>query len=205
VVVRDGKLVGYSTDGPGLARAIRADFGAELRDLRVLILGAGGGAGRAIAVQCATEGSRRLVLVNRTFEKAAALAAELKPDFAAPGEPGGMPRLEAIAWSEEAMSGQMAEIDLIINATPLGMHGAAASPIPARLLRPGQMVYDAVYGAGRTALLAAAEEAGARCADGSSMLLHQGALAFEIWFGRPAPLEEMRRALEAASQWKGER
>jgi shikimate dehydrogenase len=202
VVVDGRKLLGFSTDGPGLVRAIRADFGVDLRDLRVLILGAGGGAGRAIAVQCAIEGSARLVLVNRTFERARALAAELAPDFRETRVTGPMMRIEAIPWNDAALARQLPHIDLVINATPLGMASAAPefrriSPIPASLLRPTHLIYDTVYTSGRTPLLLAAAEAGARASDGLSMLLHQGALSFEIWFGRPAPLDVMRKALLA--------
>jgi shikimate dehydrogenase len=200
VVVEGRKLLGFSTDGPGLVRAIRADFGIDLRDLRVLILGAGGGAGRAIAVQCAIEGSARLVLVNRTFERAQALAAELAPEFRETRVTGPKMRLEAIPWHDAALARQLPYIDLVINATPLGMTSASpefrrTSPIPASLLRPTHLVYDTVYTSGRTPLLLAADEAGARGSNGLSMLLHQGALSFEIWFGRPAPLEVMRNAL----------
>jgi len=203
VVVEGCKLLGFSTDGPGLVRAIRADFGFDLRDLRVLILGAGGGAGRAIAVQCAVEGSARLVLVNRTFERAQALAAELAPEFRETRVTGPLARLEAVPWNDAALARQLPHIDLVINATPLGMASAAPefrriSPIPASLLRPTHLVYDTVYTAGRTPLLLAADEAGARGSNGLSMLLHQGALSFEIWFGRPAPLDVMRNALLAS-------
>ena len=202
IVVEGRKLLGFSTDGPGLVRAIRADFGVDLRDLRVLILGAGGGAGRAIAVQCAVEGSARLVLVNRTFERAQALAAELAPDFRETRVTGPLARLDAVPWDEAALARQLPYIDLVINATPLGMASAALesrriSPIPASLLRPTHLVYDTVYTAGRTPLLLAAEEAGARASNGLSMLLHQGALSFEIWFSRPAPLDLMSNALLA--------
>ncbi|HEX4084360.1 MAG TPA: shikimate dehydrogenase [Chthoniobacteraceae bacterium] len=202
VLVDGERLIGFSTDGPGLVRAIRGDFGVDLRDMRVLILGAGGGAGRAIAVQCAAEKCERLVLVNRTFERAQSLAAELAPDFTEPRVFGPMMRIEAIPWDPEAIARQMANIDLVINATPLGMASAPAeyrrlSPVSAALLRPHHLVYDTVYTAGRTPLLMAAEEAGARFANGLSMLLHQGALSFELWFGRPAPLDVMRAALLA--------
>ena len=203
VVVEGGKLLGFSTDGPGLVRAIRAGFGVDLRDLRVLILGAGGGAGRAIAVQCAIEGCARLVLVNRTFERSQALAAELGPSFRETRVTGPLARLEAVPWDDAALARQLPHVDLIINATPLGMASAApefrrVSPIPVSLLRPNHLVYDTVYTAGRTPLLLAADEAGARASDGLSMLLYQGALSFEIWFGRPAPLEVMRNALLAS-------
>ena len=200
VVVEGERLLGFSTDGPGLVRAIRADFGVDIRDLRVLILGAGGGAGRAIAVQCAIEGCKRLALANRTYERAQALAAELAPSFRETRVTGPLMRLEALPWDDEAFARQLPRIDLVINATPLGMGSAESrrlSPIPGSLLRPTHLVYDTVYTAGRTPLLMAADEAGARASDGLSMLLYQGALSFEIWFGRPAPIEVMRKALMA--------
>jgi shikimate dehydrogenase len=202
VVVEGRRLIGFSTDGPGLVRAIRSEFGFDLRDLRVLILGAGGGAGRAIAVQCAIEGVSRLVLVNRTFERAQALAAELAPDFRETRVTGPLMRLEAIPWNDAALARQLPNVDLIINATPLGMATGEfrrISPIPAALLRPNHLVYDTVYTSGRTPLLMAADEAGARAANGLSMLLYQGALSFEIWFGRPAPIDVMRTALLAGA------
>src|SRR5205823_8170625 len=100
IAVENEKLFGFSTDGPGLVRAIRAEFGVDLRDLRVLILGAGGGAGRAIAVQCAIEGCERLVLVNRTFEKAQLLVTELAPAFREARVSGPSPRIEAVPWGD---------------------------------------------------------------------------------------------------------
>ena len=71
IVFRDGKSFGWNTDGPGFEQAIREEFSVDLRDLRVLLLGAGGGAGRALAFQCACENCERLVLVNRTFSQGA--------------------------------------------------------------------------------------------------------------------------------------
>ena len=196
VAVRDGKLIGFNTDGIGLSRAIREQFSVDLRDLRVLILGAGGAA-RAIALQCAREGCERLVIVNRTAEKAQSLARALQNYFSGPRVLGPVARLQTIAWEEAALRFQIANSDLIVNATPLGLNHPDLSPIPARLLAPHLMVYDTVYlrGDSRTALVAAATEAGARAADGLSMLLHQGARAFEIWFGRSAPIDVMRQAL----------
>ena len=75
------RLVGSNTDGEGFLRAVRSEFSVDLRDLRVLIIGAGGGTGRAIAWQCALENCERLVLVNRTLEKANALAERLRSFF----------------------------------------------------------------------------------------------------------------------------
>ena len=193
--LRDKKLVGSNTDGEGFLRAIRSEFSVDLRDLRVLIIGAGGGTGRAIAWQCALENCERLVLVNRTFEKANALAELLRSFFMEARVLGPAARLEAVAWEESVMRMQLADIDLIVNATPLGMNPSDSAPIPGRLIAPHHMVFDCVYGRSKTALLRAAEQAGARSANGISMLLHQGALSFSIWFDREPPIDAMRKAL----------
>jgi shikimate dehydrogenase len=193
--VRDGKLIGSNTDGEGFLRAIRSEFSVDVRDLRVMVLGAGGGTGQAIAWQCALENCERLVLVNRTLEKAKMVADSLRPYFARPRVLGPVARLEAVPWDEAALRAQLQDVDLIVNATPLGMNPSDPTPIPARLLAPHQMIFDAVYGPSRTALLRAADEAGARGANGLSMLLHQGALSFSIWFDREAPNDVMRAAL----------
>ena len=193
--LRDKKLVGSNTDGEGFLRAIRAEFSVDVRDLRVMIIGSGGGTGRAIAWQCALENCERLVLVNRTLEKANALAERLRPFFMEPRVLGPAARLEAVAWKEPAIRMQLADIDLIVNATPLGMNSSDPAPLPARLLAPHHMVFDCVYGPSKTALVRAAEQAGARGANGISMLLFQGALSFSTWFDREAPIDAMRTAL----------
>ena len=193
--VRDKKLVGSNTDGEGFLRAIRSEFSVDLRDLRVMIIGAGGGTGCAIAWQCALENCERLVLVNRTLEKANTLGDRLRPFFTEARVLGPVARLEAIAWEESAIRMQLADTDLVVNATPLGMNSSDPTPIPARLLAPHHMVFDCVYGPSKTALLRAAEQVGARSTNGISMLLHQGALSFSIWFDREPPIAAMRKAL----------
>src|SRR5438132_5759583 len=193
--VRDGKLIGSNTDGEGFLRSIRTQFSIDLRDLRVMIIGAGRGTGHAVAWQVALENCERLVLVNRTLEKANALAEQLRPFFSGPRVLGPTARIEAVPWDEWAMRMQLADIDLIVNATPLGMNPSDPAPIPARLLAPHHIVFDCVYGSSKTALLRATEEAGARGANGLSMLLYQSALSFSLWFDREAPIEAMRAAV----------
>jgi shikimate dehydrogenase len=141
------------------------------------------------------ENCERLVLVNRTLAKTSALLDRLRPFFIEPRVLGPVARLEAVPWDEAALRAQLADIDLIVNATPLGMNPSDPAPIPARLLAPHHIVFDCDYGPSKTALLRAAEEAGARGANGLSMLLHQGALSFSIWFNREAPIEAMRSAM----------
>jgi shikimate dehydrogenase len=195
VRLHDKKLIGSNTDAEGFSRAVRNEFSIDLRDLRIMILGAGGGTGNAIAWQCALENCERLVLVNRTLAKTNGIVERLRPFFAEPRVLGPVARLEAVGWDETAVRAQLADIDLIVNATPLGMNPSDPAPIPARLLAPHHIVFDCVYAPSKTALLRAANEAGALGANGLSMLLHQGALSFSVWFNREAPIEAMRSAI----------
>lgn len=199
IAIRDQKLFGFNTDGPGLVRAIAADFGVRLGDLRVLILGAGGGAGRAIALQCALEGCPRIVLVNRTLEKVEALAGEVRGVH-----PPGQLESEvfALGSSDVSLGEHVAVTDLILQCSSLGMQANDPSPLSVEFLQRSHLVYDTIY-SNRSHLITAAAVVGARTANGLSLLLHQGALAFEIWFGRPAPVEIMRAALLEASVTRG--
>jgi shikimate dehydrogenase len=194
IAVAEGKLIGFNTDGIGFARAVRAEFSVDLRDLRVMLLGAGGAA-RAIAMQCAQANCERLVIVNRHLDKAKQLVAALQPLFAGPRVRGPVARIEAVPWEERALRFQIGNADLVVNATPLGLNSDDPPVLPATLLAPHLMVYDTVYRQGRTPLVQAAVEAGARATNGLSMLLHQGARSFEIWFKREPPIAAMQSAL----------
>lgn len=186
IVQPDGSTAGTSTDGGGFSRAVRESFGVGLGGLRILILGAGGGAGRAVAMQCAAEQCAALTLVNRTVSKLPPLVSEIATFY--PSE-----LLAAIGDTE--LDSAVQHADLIVNCTAIGMKADDLSPVPAALLSSRQLVYDTIYVGHRTPLLRAADVAGARGANGLAMLLHQGALAFEKWFSRPAPLEAMRAGL----------
>ena len=196
VLVDGDKLLGHNTDAPGLKRAIREEFSVDLSDMRVLILGAGGGAGRAASVQCAMDECERLVLANRTLEKAEALAKELHEMTGDSDKlEGPASRLKAIPLEAKALEHELDQIDLIINCTNIGMSPVDPELVPQRLIQPHHLVYDMIYSPPRTRLMAAAEASGARAANGLSMLLWQGAFAFEFWFNREAPVEAMRRGL----------
>src|SRR5207247_8728977 len=140
--LRDKELIASNTDGEGFLRAIRSEFSVDLRDLRVMLIGAGGGTGHAIAWQCALENCERLVLVNRTLEKANVLVERLRPFFMEPRVLGPAARLEAVAWEESTMRMQLADIDLIVNSTPLGMNPSDSAPLRVRLVPPHHMVFD---------------------------------------------------------------
>ncbi len=102
-------------------------------------------------------------------------------------------------WEEAALEAELALTDLVINCSSVGMKAGDPPALSSALLSEHLLVFDTIYTAARTPLMLAADDAGARSANGLSMLLHQGALAFEIWFGRPAPLEAMQAALLAAA------
>ncbi len=192
VIDEDGQLHGYNTDGPGFLRSVKEAFGVEVRDLRVLILGAGGGVGRAVAAQCALENCQRLILLNRTQAKVEQLAEELQTM--------GTTETTVVDWTDESLQAVLPEVDLIVNGTSLGMKAGDAPLLPAGVLTDKHLVFDMVYrpGGQLTPLGEAARDAGARYVDGATLLLHQGAISFEHWFQRSAPLDAMRAGLASA-------
>jgi shikimate dehydrogenase len=189
----DGSLTGFSTDGAGFQHAVRDAFAMALGEVRVAILGAGGGAGRALAVQCALAGCRRMVLLNRTIEKIRPIAVDLRERSS------GCEVVEA-DMSKEAMAREFPACDLIVNCTPMGMKPADPSPVPPGVLLPRHHLFDTIYTSPETPLMRAGREAGARAANGLGMLFRQGAVAFEKWFPGAAPAEVMWEALQASFQ-----
>lgn len=171
VWVRDGQLVGDSTDGAGFVDAARA-AGVELDGARILVLGAGGA---ARAIVHALGPLAPVDVWARRVDAAATTAA-----LAARGHPVALERLdETIAAS-----------DVIVNGTPLGMHGEAP-PFDTARLHPGQTVIDAVVAPPDTPLLAAAGAQGAATVTGLGMLVHQAARSFLLLTGHEAPLDAM--------------
>lgn len=193
LAIRDGKMHGFNTDGPGFLRSVKEAFGAEVKDLRVLILGAAGGAGRAVAVQSVLAGCKHLWLANRTEAKLVPLMQELDSLES-------RTQVQTCTLDHTDLAAQLANVDLIVNATSLGMKPEDAPLLPDGCLESRHCVYDMVYRAsGPTELIQAAVKAGARHADGMCLLLHQGAISFEHWFpGVTAPLEAMRQGLADA-------
>jgi shikimate dehydrogenase len=173
---------GFNTDADAITQSLREDLKLELRGAKVLLLGAGG-AGRTAALKLASENVAELFLVNRTQSKAEEIAGEIKKQFPSVKVAVGYPKMN---------------VDLILNATSLGLKADDASPLDEKQfsLKQARAVYDMIYRPVETKLLAAAKAAGCKTANGLGMLLHQGAKAFEIWTGKTAPLDVMRRALE---------
>lgn len=186
VVKKGGKLIGYNTDGAGFIQFLTEEEKYELTNKHVLLLGAGGAA-RAIAVALGLEGAREVMIFNRTAKKAFDLAHELGKKFqktifsAAPLDP---PDLSH--WRVA---------DLVINATSIGMKESQSIKLPLSQLPPKACVVDIVYNPLETDLLKKAKKRGLATHAGWGMLLHQGLLSFELWTGKKAPYDVMKKAL----------
>ena len=172
----DGRLRGENTDGGGFLASL-AEEGFDPAGRRCAVLGAGGAA-RAVVHALAGAGAAEVVVVNRTPERGQETAALA----------GARGRLGAAA--------DVGSVDLVVNATPLGLAGGdpAQLPVDPDVFRAGQLLVDLVPNPAVTPLMRAAAARGAEVAGGLGMLVHQGALAFELWTGRPAPVEVMRAA-----------
>jgi shikimate dehydrogenase len=185
VVFGRGGLVGHNTDGRGFLQAIAGHV--DLRAAHAIVIGAGGSA-RALGVALVAGGCRRLTIANRTAARAQILASRL----AALGGSVDTIALEALA--DTAILGDAA---LVVNATPIGLGGPDLR-VRYRASPPRCLFVDLVYAPRPTAFLRGAARARRPGLDGAGMLLHQGALAFELWTGRPAPVAAMAGALAAA-------
>lgn len=182
IVNDDGLLTGHNTDAEGAVRALE-EAGAELVGAKCLVLGAGGAA-RAVAHGLVGRGAA-VVLANRTDARAAELARDVGSSAT------------WVPWAERARC----DATVIVNASSAGMEVGvepARPPLEASDLRPGQLVMDIVYKPIETELVRLAQAAGARAVHGGRMLLHQAARQFELYTGRPAPLEAMNAALVRA-------
>ena len=191
VVEKDKTLTGYNSDGPGFLRAVKEVFDVNLKDMRVIVLGAGGGAGRAAAIQSAKVRCKKLVLVNRTQMKADQLRDHLTGVMAAS-------KIKVIPWDVEAIAKSLKFVDLIVNGTSVGMKRKDPPLLPYDSLDESHKVFDMIYKPLRTPLVAAAEKRGATAVNGLPMLLHQGVISFQKWFPDKDPVDAMRTGLHTA-------
>jgi len=176
----DGKLHGDNTDVDGFRRALRIFLDGPSVGVRALLLSAGGAA-RAALLGLLDEGASEVLLYNRTEERARAVARRI-----------GGQRARVVPVLNE-LAGE--RFDLVVNATRLGLDPSDKSPIDFDILERGGAALDLVYGKHKTAFVSAAEAKGVRAADGMEMLVQQGAVAFERWWGRPAPTDVMRASI----------
>ena len=180
---RDGELCSTNTDVEGFINNLDACAPGWDKAEDALVLGAGG-ASRAVVFGLIERGIKRVHLVNRTIERARALAAQFGGNVLPAG------------W--DAIDGLLPRAKLLVNTTSLGMHGQPALELDVGLLPPQAVVADLVYVPLQTPLLALAQARGLKAADGLGMLLHQAVRGFELWFGqRPEVTPELRELVEA--------
>lgn len=182
-----GRLIGYNTDGRGYVASLR-EAGVDPTEKAVILLGAGGAA-KGVAIALINAGVRELIIHARRAEAGAALAAHLK-------SVSGYAKLSAEpSDAAQDTAVKTARPVLLINTTPLGMKPGDALPFPASHIKADWVVSDLIYRPFETPLLAAAKKIGAETVPGLGMLLHQGALAFEIWTALSPPIQAMNEAL----------
>ncbi|HIE65598.1 MAG: shikimate dehydrogenase [Nitrospira sp.] len=190
IEVSSGRLIGHNTDGKGYLASVAA-LDIDLRGQRVLMIGAGGAA-KGVAVAVLSSGISELILMVRRLDRGKALVKQLSALFP------DVPILVVEMNSERRTFQKKDRATLLINCTPLGMKEEDPTPFPLPWIEAHWIVSDLVYRPTETPLLSAAKKVGALTVPGIGMLLHQGALAFEIWTREKAPLSIMKDALEEA-------
>ncbi len=176
----DGRLIGHNTDGAGCVDTLRTDLDCDLSGARCAVLGAGGSA-RSVILALARAGAGRILIVNRSPERAAAAAA-LAPDL-----------------TEVGPAASVADATVIVNATPVGMAGGVPGlPIDPGYLGAGQVLLDLVYDPLETELVRVARTRGLVVANGVPMLVRQAAHQLRIWTGLEPPVTTMIDAAKAA-------
>ena len=184
VVIKQERLIGHNTDGKGFVQALKEEGKIDIQGKKVIILGAGG-AGRAVAVQSGLEGAGELIIFDKEEERARRLSADIKRDI---------PQLRVETVSRNEIKPNLNEADILVNATPAGMKADDELIINSQWLLPRTLVFDLIYNPQETRLMQAARKRGCAVVGGLGMLIHQGALSFELWTGKKAPLDVMKKA-----------
>jgi shikimate dehydrogenase len=202
VVNKNGKLIGFNTDAYGFITSLHLEDKFNLRNKRVMIIGAGGAA-RAISFAMIDEPIISLVISNRTLNRAESLANSLteyidKNKYEI--------TVSVLPWRSPKLKESMKKCHLVVNCTTMGMKHSShemQSPLEKDFISPHALVFDLVYNPFQTPLLKLAAEAGAKTLNGLSMLVYQGARAFELWTGKAAPVDIMyTKAKEALSNFE---
>ena len=196
IVSRDGRLTGHNTDGVGFLRALRDEAGFSPEGRRALVLGAGGSA-RAVVLALSRSNIAGLTIANRTLSKAQTLAELAQQNGVA---------ASAMGLERDRLTPVAKEADLIVNCTSVGMVRGPdenGAPLLGDQIPSTALVNDLVYNPKETPLLREAEAAGAKTLGGIYMLVYQGASAFEMWTGKPAPVSVMLEAAVAAMAARG--
>ncbi|MDA1191232.1 MAG: shikimate dehydrogenase [Candidatus Poribacteria bacterium] len=186
VFEEDGRIYGDNTDARGFLRAMEEVGFPSPKGSKVVVMGAGG-ASRAVVAALARAGASEIVVANRTASKAHRLADELSDRMGVTACGCGLDSAGLLKAAEGSA--------LLVNTTSAGMHTHDALSLPDELFAPTMRVYDIIYAPPETPLLRQAANRGCQTLNGLGMLVHQGAIALELWSGKTAPVEVMRDAL----------
>ena len=186
VVNNGGKLWGENTDGKGFLMSLE-NAGVTVEGRTVVILGAGG-ASRAISVECALAGAKKIYIVNRNPERGQELTLLLKNKTAA--------EVEFIHWQGDVQVPQ--DADILVNGTSVGLFPDVdrKPEMDYDTIRPGMVVSDVIFNDPNSLFLREAEKRGAKTINGLGMLVNQGALNFTLWTGVEAPSDVMMETLK---------
>ena len=184
VKTEDGKLIGYNTDGVGFYTSIVEEGKIKVDESVFFCFGAGG-AGRAMCSVLAYHGAKKIYITDFYEPCAQALVDDINTNFA--------PVAELIHHGDYS---KIPACDVVMNASGIGMGSTIGqSPMPEEYVNPSQFYFDACYNPDRTQFLLNAEAKGARVLNGLGMSLYQGAAQIELWTGKKAPVEAMRKEL----------
>lgn len=185
IVNDNGILTGYNTDGMGYVRSLKEEAVPQIEGKRIAVLGAGGAA-RGVIYALALEKPEQISILNRTADRAAALAEDLRNYNLGDISGSGMYDAQAV----------LSDADIVINTTAAGMHPHVHDlPVDPVWIREGAAVSDLIYNPLETRLLRESRMRGCTVHGGLGMFIYQGAIAFEHWLGIPAPIDTMRRAV----------
>lgn len=185
LVFEEGLIIGHNTDARGFIEAVYEVVDEKIEG-NAVVLGAGGAA-RAVVVGLVNAGFSPIMIANRTTSKAVSLAEQIGSQSSA--------KLLGIGLNDEKLPDAIADARLLVNATSAGMDLSLPLIIDANWLHQGLLVYDIIYTPPETKLLMEARDRGLQTINGLGMLVHQGAIAFELWTGVSPPVETMRNAL----------
>lgn len=197
IVNNDGQLQGYNTDVTGFQRSL-VEAGCNPAGAEAVIWGAGGAA-RAVAWALIWRGAAALTIINRTAVRAGRLRHDLASASAGA-------RLRSLGMDDAAASAALADADIVVQCTSVGLRGGATEgriPFDLGALRADAFVVDLIANPRETPLVRAARAGGRRAIGGLPMLVYQGAAAFELWTGQAAPIAAMLTAADAAMKRVG--
>jgi shikimate dehydrogenase len=181
-----GILVGHNADVGGFKHALDKLVGRQKMPRHAVVLGAGEAA-RTVVFALISEGFQRIVVFNRHLHRGEGLVRHF-------GRSAAHMDLRAMPWHESVLEAELAKTRLLVNATSVGLD-PNETPIPAELIPSDLLVMDLVFDPAQSRLLRESAAAGCSTLNGELMLLQAGARAFELWTGRPAPVEAMQAAV----------